>query len=105
MSRDAICADGGDAILRVRVSPRAKSSGLAGWKVDAEGVERLAVRLVAPPLDNAANKALVEFLAAALDLPRSRIEIVSGEMSRLKTLRVSRVAPSDLNQKLARPRP
>lgn len=105
MSRKAVCTDGGDAILRVRVTPRARRSEPAGWAVDSEGVERLAVRLVAPPVDNAANKALVEWLAGALGVPRSRIEIVSGETSRLKTLRISGVAADALHEKLGRPRP
>jgi len=105
LSRDAVCGDGRDAILRVRVTPRAKRNLLAGWTVDPEGAERLAVRLAAPPDDNAANKALVEFLAAALGLPRSRIEIVSGETSRLKTLRISGILPGDLHDKLGGPRP
>ena len=105
MSREPICADGDDAILRVRVTPRAKRSELAGRSVDSEGRERLAVRLGAPPVDNAANKALVEFVAAALGLPRSRIEIVSGETSRLKTLRISGILPGELHERLAGPRP
>jgi uncharacterized protein (TIGR00251 family) len=104
LSRDAICADGEDAILRVRVTPRARRSELAGWIVDAEGRDRVAVRLAAPPVDHAANKALVELIAALLDVPRSRVEIVSGELSRLKTLRIRGVSPGGVQEKLGRPR-
>ena len=105
MSREAICADGNDAILRVRVTPRAKRTELAGPALDSEGAERLSVRLAAPPVDNAANRALIEFLAGALGLPRSRIEIVFGETSRLKTVRITGVRAIEVQQKLAPPRP
>ena len=92
MSRAAICADGRDAILRVRVTPRAKSTRITGRKTDADGMERLAIKLAAPPVDNAANRELVAFLATTLRVPRSSVEIVSGDSSRLKTVRVAGLA-------------
>jgi len=47
------------------------------------------VRLAAPPVDGAANDALIAFLSAALDLPRRQITIVSGERSRDKRVRIA----------------
>jgi uncharacterized protein YggU (UPF0235/DUF167 family) len=44
--------------------------------------------LQAPPVDGAANDALVEFLASALHVPRSAIRIVSGQTSRSKVVEV-----------------
>jgi uncharacterized protein (TIGR00251 family) len=46
------------------------------------------VRLAAPPVDGAANEALVAFLADALDLPRRNITLVAGEKSRSKRVQI-----------------
>ena len=88
-----VSADGeGGARLRVRVTPRAKRSALAGL-TEVDGKPALAVRLAAPPVDGAANKALTRFLAEALDLPRSAVRIVSGETGRLKSIHLSGASP------------
>lgn len=46
------------------------------------------IRLAAPPVDGAANDALVAFLADTLDLPRRNITIVAGEKSRTKRVQI-----------------
>ena len=48
----------------------------------------LLVRLAAAPVDGAANAELIEILARSLDLPKHHIEIVSGDRSRSKRVRV-----------------
>jgi uncharacterized protein (TIGR00251 family) len=73
-------------ILDVRVIPRASRPGLAGTR---DGV--LLVRVSAPPVENAANEALIDVLSAALRVPKRAITIVSGERSRLKRVRVDGV--------------
>ena len=73
-----------EAVLDVRVIPRAQKTGLAGERDGA-----LLVRLAAPPVEGAANAALVEFLATALDLPRRNIRIVGGERSRQKRVAIA----------------
>ena len=65
--------------LDVRVIPRAGKTECAGFRDGA-----LVVRLAAPPVDGAANEALVEFLAAALHLPRRAVRIVGGDRGRRK---------------------
>jgi uncharacterized protein len=67
----------------VRVQPRASRSEFAGIQQGA-----LKVRLQAPPVDGAANEALVEFLAQSLGVPRRMIRIVAGASSRTKTVEV-----------------
>lgn len=79
--------DGPDWIIDVRVQPRASRSEFAGLHGD-----RLRVRLQAPPVDGRANAALVEFVAAACDLPRSRVTLDSGVTSRDKRVRLHGVA-------------
>lgn len=67
----------------VRVQPRAARSEIAGLQGDA-----LKVRLSAPPVDGAANAALVELLAEALGVPRRCVRVVSGARSRGKVVEV-----------------
>jgi hypothetical protein len=70
-------------VITVRVIPRAARSGLAGTRGDA-----LLVRLQAPPVEGAANEALVEVLAGALQVPKRAVSIVAGDRSRQKRVRV-----------------
>ncbi len=72
------------AILSVKVTPRGSKDSIGPG--DAE---RLAVRLRAPPVDGAANAALVEFLARHFGLPRRSVTILSGETARLKRVCLS----------------
>jgi uncharacterized protein len=51
------------------------------------------VRLNAPPVGGAANDALIAFLAALLDAPRSAIRIVSGERGRHKRVAIAGISP------------
>jgi len=69
--------------LQVRVQPRASRNELAGFH---GGVLR--VRLTAPPVDGAANEALVDFLADQLGVGRRMVRIVSGFGSRNKLIEV-----------------
>jgi len=70
-------------ILEVRVIPRAKKNEFGG---ERDG--RHVVRLAAPPIDGAANEALVAFLAEHFGVPRSRVTILSGERSRNKRVEI-----------------
>ena len=70
----------------VRVIPRARKSEIAGVRAAA-----VLLRLAAPPVDGAANAALVDFLRRQLELPARSIRILSGERARLKRLAVSGV--------------
>jgi uncharacterized protein YggU (UPF0235/DUF167 family) len=61
----------------------------------------LHVRLTAPPVDGAANTALLRLLADRHDVPRSRLTIASGASSRHKRVVVEGIAPDELAKKLA----
>jgi uncharacterized protein YggU (UPF0235/DUF167 family) len=60
----------------------------------------LRVRLAAPPVDGAANTALLRFLADALDLPRSRLAISSGARSRRKRIVVEGIGAIELTSRV-----
>jgi uncharacterized protein (TIGR00251 family) len=67
------------AVFKVLVKPRSFKNMLTGIHDDA-----LAIKLTAPPVNNVANRMCIKFLAKALDVPRSSLEIVSGHTSRNK---------------------
>lgn len=86
-----------DTVLDIRVIPRARKTELAGERDGA-----LLVRLAAPPVEGAANAALVDFLAAALHLPRRSIRIVSGERNRRKRVAINGMTAEQVRDILKR---
>jgi len=86
-----------ETLLNVRVTPRARRNAIGGFE---DGV--LAVRLAAPPVEGAANKALIAFLAEALGVSKSAIRVESGTRSRHKRLRISGLTPEAVERRLAR---
>ena len=81
-------------VLNIRVIPRAKRSTVDGVRGGA-----LLVRLSSPPVDGAANAALIDLLASVLEVPRRAVRIVGGDKSRDK-----RVAIDGLTAQQARSR-
>jgi hypothetical protein len=75
--------------LAVRLTPRASRSAIMGLVEAPEGRSALSIRLAAPPVEGAANKALRRLIADQFGLPVSKVKIVSGENSRLKILDLS----------------
>jgi uncharacterized protein len=75
------------ARLLVRVAPRASRTAIVGVIGDGSQAA-LKIALQAPPVEGRANAALIEFLANLLGVPRSSIEIASGEHGRNKNLLV-----------------
>ena len=78
-------AEGG-ALLTVHLTPRASRRRLGKPEADAAGALRLKAWVNAPPADGAANRALIELISDALDLPKCDIEIRRGLTDRTKTL-------------------
>ncbi|HET9466605.1 MAG TPA: DUF167 family protein [Gemmatimonadales bacterium] len=76
--------------LRIRVQPRASRTEVAGLHGDT-----LRVRLSAPPVDGAANEALLRFLAERLSVRRSAVQLISGATGRSKLVSVAGI---DLEQ-------
>ncbi len=73
----------GALVLAVRVQPRASRDEVVG---EMDGA--LKVRLQAPAVENRANDALCEYLAALLKTPKSAVRILSGERSRIKRIEI-----------------
>ena len=69
------------AVFKVLVKPRSFKNMLTGIRDDA-----LEIKLTAPPVNNAANRMCIKFLAKTLDVPKSSLEIISGHTSRNKQM-------------------
>jgi uncharacterized protein YggU (UPF0235/DUF167 family) len=72
--------------LAVRLTPRGGREAIDGWAVDGDGRPYLKVRVAAPPVEGAANAALIAFLAKTLGVPKSSLAITSGAGARLKLI-------------------
>lgn len=88
----SVCVDAAaDAVLTLRVTPRSSRTEVNGV-IDGA----LRVHVAAPPVNGAANEALLKFLAKRLRVPRCRITVASGESSRLKRVRVAGLSCAEI---------
>jgi uncharacterized protein (TIGR00251 family) len=87
----------GGVEIDVRVIPRSGRTGFAGSR---DG--RLLVRVSAPPVEGAANDALIALIAGALDVPRRAVRIVGGERSRQKRIAVDGISAETAARLLGR---
>lgn len=83
--------------FKVRVIPRASKTEVVG---SIDGM--LKVRLKAPPVDGAANEELIKSLAKVLGVSKGNIEIISGQTSRTKRLRVAGITAAELEKAVHR---
>lgn len=86
---------GGDTLLAVVVVPRASRT-----VVDGEHDGLLRVRLAAPPVEGAANAALIDHLAKLCHLPKRAVTIVSGDSARRKRVRLAGITPTAVLSKV-----
>jgi len=84
--------------IQVKVIPRAKKNEVAGLMEDGS----VRIRLTAPPVEGAANQALVEFLAQLLEIHKNQIEIVAGLSSERKLISLVGISPQSVESILRR---
>ncbi len=84
------------AALTVRVVPKASRTEIAEIMEDGT----LRIRVAAPPVQDKANRALVDFLAKVLDVPRSHIEIAAGATKRDKILVILEMTPQEVESRI-----
>ncbi len=82
-------------MVRLRVQPRARRCEISGVYNGA-----LKIKVPAPPLDDAANSAVIEYLASVVGVSKSRISILSGAKSRDKVIRIKNMSLKDFYKKL-----
>jgi len=83
--------------LAIRIQPRSSKN-----EIVVRSGAGLKIRLTAPPVDGAANEALVKFLADTLSIPKSHVEIVSGHTSRDKIVRIHGISKAEAERLLNR---
>jgi uncharacterized protein (TIGR00251 family) len=82
-------------LLAVKLQPRASKNEIAG----PLGSE-LRIKVTAPPVDAAANEALLRLLAETLDCPRGKVELVRGHTSRHKVIKLHGMDAAEVAAKL-----
>jgi uncharacterized protein len=83
------------ATFSIKIHPRARKNAITGEVGDA-----LKLSLTAPPLEDRANDACIEFFANLLNLPRSSVTIASGHKRRMKVVRIAGISADELREKL-----
>lgn len=86
--------NGNELVLRLQIQPRSSKDGFGEVHDD-----RLKLRLTSAPVDGKANQRLLAFLAKQFGIPKTAVQITSGDKSRLKTVVLQQPAklPAELN--------
>lgn len=82
------------SLLKIRVNPRSSRNQITGWQDDVLGI-----KLTAPPVEGAANKACIEFLADKLGVKKSQVTLVSGATSREKIFEIEGLSKEEIRQR------
>jgi uncharacterized protein (TIGR00251 family) len=87
--------------LAVRAQPGANKTAITGVYGEGPGAQ-LKIAVHAPPIEGRANDALIAFLADMLSLSRTRVELISGELSRSKVFLLRGVSLAQANAALTK---
>jgi uncharacterized protein (TIGR00251 family) len=87
----------GSVRITVRVQPRSARDRVVGVYAGA-----LKVQVTAPPVEGAANQAVVDLLAAWLRVPRRAVSVIRGQSSRDKVLEIASGDPAAMAQRIER---
>lgn len=85
-------------LLAVKLQPRAAKNEIGGPLG-----EELKIKVTAPPVDAAANQALIDLLAEKLGCARGAVQIIRGKTSRHKTIWIGGLSPDEVLRKLFEP--
>lgn len=84
-----------EAQIKLHVTPRGSKNEIVGWRSDA-----LCLKITAPPVEGAANASVIKFLSDALGVRKSQVELISGEKSREKVVRIIGLSDADVRARL-----
>ena len=90
----------GGALLRCRVQPGASRSAVVG----SYGDDCVKIALSSPPVDGKANKELCRMFAELCNVPKAGVELISGQTSRSKVIKVTGISPEELRAYLSEDR-
>ena len=85
----------GGTLLSVKLQPRASKNEIGTTLGD-----ELRIKVTAPPVDAAANEALVKLLAGQLDCAGNRVELIRGHKSRHKVIKLHGFTPEEVLRKI-----
>jgi hypothetical protein len=85
--------------LAVRAQPGAKKTAVIGAYGEGPAAQ-LKVAVQSPPIEGRANSALIEFLADKFGVPKSYVELLSGELSRSKVFLLRGVRLGEAEEKV-----
>jgi uncharacterized protein (TIGR00251 family) len=88
----------GALLLHLRVQPNASRSEIAGLHG-----QRLKIRLQSPPQDGKANRELIRFLSKLLKIPKSSLDLIRGQTSRDKTIRLKDITVDQVTSAVEEP--
>ncbi len=82
-------------LLRIKLQPRASRCEI-GTVIDG----KLKVKVMAPPVDHAANEALIEFLAGVLERPLGSVRLIRGSKARHKVVQITGLKAAEIERRL-----
>lgn len=82
-------------IFSVKLVPNSSFSKIVDFTDDY-----VRIKISAPPIENRANKELIEFCSDLFDVNKSKISIISGEKSKIKKVLIKEAKKEDVTQKL-----
>jgi uncharacterized protein (TIGR00251 family) len=83
-------------LLRLYIQPRASKSEITGIHAGTA----LKIRLTSPPVEGAANAACIEFLADIFGVKKNQIELVRGQKSRMKQIKIKGISLEEAGGKI-----
>ncbi len=95
MRKDFINIADNGVIIAVKLVPNSSFNKIVDYCS-----EFIRIKISAPPIENKANKELIEFLSDCFKISRSKIKIISGDKSKLKKIFISDVDTNDVIQKI-----
>lgn len=90
-----LSSDKAAVLIPVRVTPRGRADAVTGMRNGA-----LTIAVTAPPIEGAANAAVIEVLSEALRCPKSALSIRRGEKSRDKVVAVAGLSLDEVRARL-----
>ena len=86
---------GNDIIIKVKIVPGSSKNKIIGAYNDA-----LKISVAAPPVEGKANKKCITYLAKYFDVAKSKIEIISGQTSKNKLIKIYDISPKEFLDKI-----
>ncbi len=87
--------------LAIRAQPGAKKTAIGGIYGEGETAQ-LKIAVQAPPVEGKANAALIAFLSELFEIPKNKVELLSGELSRSKVFLLSGVTTAEIDASISR---